>query len=106
MNEAMLQNAGIAIVAGAVAMIALLVAMAFTQRRGVGDYRLGDRFGAEPASVSQWRGDRGEVYAGGELWRARSREALSAGDAVEVIRAEGLTLVVRKARLNEQREDD
>ena len=100
MTETMLQHAGIAVAAG-VATITLMIALALTQRRGAGDYRLGDRFGAETKTVAEWRGDRGAVYAGGELWRARSSEPLVAGDAVEVVRAEGLTLIVRKARASE-----
>jgi membrane-bound serine protease (ClpP class) len=106
MTETALQQAGIAFGVGAAFMVALLIALALLQRRGAGDYRLGDRFGAEAATVAEWRGDRGAVYAGGELWRARAKEALAVGEAVEVVRAEGLTLVVRKARAQELKEDN
>jgi membrane-bound serine protease (ClpP class) len=36
----------------------------------------------------------GTVQAGGELWSARSNEPLDSGDEVEVVRREGLVLVV------------
>ncbi len=38
----------------------------------------------------------GSVYAGGELWSARSEKAIPAGSTVRVVRREGFVLVVEK----------
>lgn len=59
-------------------------------------YRVGDRFGDEPASVTDWSDGRGYVSAGGEIWRAVSKEALKPGDEVIVAKVKGLTLDVKK----------
>jgi membrane-bound serine protease (ClpP class) len=40
---------------------------------------------------------RGKVFVRGELWRARARRPVAAGEAVEVVDVEGLTLWVRPA---------
>jgi membrane-bound serine protease (ClpP class) len=39
----------------------------------------------------------GQVMVHGELWRARAQEALDAGESVEVVGVEGLTLEVRRS---------
>jgi membrane-bound serine protease (ClpP class) len=44
--------------------------------------------------VIDWRGDSGRVRLHGEIWRARAAAPLAAGDAVRVVRIEGLTAVV------------
>ena len=60
------------------------------------DHRIGQRWGGEHVDVVEWSGSEGYVRAGGELWRATSRDALHAGDQVKVARMDGLTLEVRK----------
>lgn len=41
---------------------------------------------------------RGKVFVRGELWRAQARHPVAAGEAVEVVDVQGLTLWVRPAR--------
>ena len=48
--------------------------------------------------VEEWSGEEGWVVVGGELWRARSENALAPGDRVDVIGQDGLTLHVGWAR--------
>lgn len=38
----------------------------------------------------------GEVFVHGEIWKAMSEEEIQEGDAIEVMRADGLALKVRK----------
>lgn len=59
-------------------------------------HRIGERWGEEHVEVTEWAGAKGWVSAGGELWRATSKDALSPGDRVYVQRSKGLTLEVRK----------
>ena len=61
------------------------------------DFRVGQRWGDEPVLVKEWSGKSGYVDAGGERWRAVSKQALQPGDHVVVARVKGLTLEVRKA---------
>ncbi len=49
------------------------------------------------AVVVSWSGQAGTVRAEGELWKARSREPLSAGQTVYVTELDGLTVVVGSA---------
>lgn len=59
-------------------------------------HRIGDRWGSETVEVVEWSDGAGYVTAGGELWRAVSKEALRPGDRVVVSKSKGLTLEVRK----------
>ena len=59
-------------------------------------HRVGDRWGEEHVEVTEWRGGAGYVSAGGELWRAVSKDDLRPGDRVTVSKVKGLTLEVRK----------
>ncbi len=52
--------------------------------------------GARGVAVSACR-PYGQVRVRGELWQARCNDGADAGDAVEVVSVEGLTLVVRPA---------
>ncbi len=61
------------------------------------DHRIGDRFGDAPGEVIEWSGKAGFVSAGGERWRAVSKDALAAGDPVRIAKVKGLTLDVRKS---------
>ncbi len=61
------------------------------------EHRIGDRFGAEGGEVIEWRGGEGLVLAGGERWRAVSKEKFAAGDQVRIAKVKGLTLDVRKS---------
>ncbi len=60
------------------------------------DHRVGERWGDERVEVKEWTGGKGLVSAGGELWRATSKDALEPGDEVSVSKVKGLTLEVRK----------
>jgi membrane-bound serine protease (ClpP class) len=44
--------------------------------------------------VLDWQARRGNVRVHGEVWRARSDKELKSGDAIRVVRREGLTLIV------------
>ena len=46
------------------------------------------------AQVMDWSGTTGHVFVHGERWAAQSQEQLSVGQSVEVLRLDGLTLVV------------
>ena len=46
------------------------------------------------AKVLDWSGSQGHVWVHGERWAARAQEPLGAGQAVHVLRLDGLTLVV------------
>jgi membrane-bound serine protease (ClpP class) len=46
------------------------------------------------ARVLDWSGTSGHVFVHGERWAARSQDPLAAGQFVEVVRLDGLTLVV------------
>jgi membrane-bound serine protease (ClpP class) len=47
-------------------------------------------------------GGEGRVQVHGEIWTARSPEALEAGDRVRIVSVEGLTLTVRRALSREE----
>jgi len=53
--------------------------------------------------VLEWEGEHGYVRVMGERWQARSKDELSPGDSVTVIKSEGLTLVVRRGGQKRQR---
>ncbi|WDI32827.1 NfeD family protein [Hyphococcus flavus] len=59
-------------------------------------FRVGEVMAVNRAEVVEWNGEEGYVSAGGELWRATSKDALSAGDKVKVSAVDGLLLKVRK----------
>jgi membrane-bound serine protease (ClpP class) len=44
-----------------------------------------------------WDGAEGRVRVQGEIWRARARQPLQAGERIRVIEREGLVLVVELA---------
>jgi membrane-bound serine protease (ClpP class) len=93
-----IEAAAVFLGAGAIAAALCLAIAAFAQRFGSDAHRVGDRFGEEPVTVLDWSGRSGRVSAGGEDWRARSTEPLTPGESVDVVKAQGLTLVVRKTR--------
>lgn len=47
--------------------------------------------------VLDWSDGSGHVHVDGERWKARSKDALSPGDTVKVVRLDGLTLIVKRA---------
>jgi membrane-bound serine protease (ClpP class) len=47
-----------------------------------------------PATVVEWRNDRGRVHSHGEIWAARSAKPLQPQDQVKVVDRDGLTLIV------------
>ncbi len=57
-----------------------------------------DRLVGQEAEVTRWRGQEGQVFIKGELWRAVSGDPLAPGARVVVERAEGLTLTVAPAK--------
>jgi membrane protein implicated in regulation of membrane protease activity len=59
-------------------------------------FRLGQQMQGEEITVTEWSGREGYVDAGGELWRALSKDVLAPGDRVIVSKVKGLTLEVRK----------
>ncbi len=48
------------------------------------------------ARVVRWKGNKGQVKLGGEIWRATSRDNLLEKERVVIIKAEGLTLSVSR----------
>ena len=94
------QDADLSLIAGVLAAIIAFAALKLfwgaSQWARKPQHRVGDRWGEETVEVTEWTGVSGYVSAGGELWRAVSKDALAAGDRVCVQRQKGLTLEVRK----------
>jgi len=86
------------VMAGVVALAAVKLLWGMAQWTQAPQHRVGERWGDEPVEVVEWTGETGYVRAGGEMWRARSRDALAVGDRVKVARMNGLVLDVRKDR--------
>ncbi len=63
-------------------------------------FRIGQSMNVQHAEVVEWTqgpgGGEGYVNAGGELWRAASKDPLKPGDAVTVGAVNGLTLSVKR----------
>ncbi len=59
-------------------------------------FRVGEAMNVSRAEVVEWSGDRGYVSAGGELWRATSKDALAPGDEVSIASVNGLLLSVTR----------
>ncbi|NNL87516.1 MAG: hypothetical protein HKP25_00455 [Marinicaulis sp.] len=84
---------------GAAAAILLLIKIyGLIFMTGNSPHRVGDAMNVHRASVTEWSGSEGMVNAGGELWRAMSKDDLAPGDHVEVASMKGLVLHVRKKR--------
>jgi membrane-bound ClpP family serine protease len=82
--------------AGAVALAAIKLFWGMAQWTRAPQHRVGERWGDEPIEVVEWAGETGYVRAGGELWRARSKDRLAPGETVRAVRMNGLVLEVRK----------
>ncbi|GJL90846.1 NfeD family protein [Hyphococcus sp.] len=85
----------IAIFAG-FALVAIVKLYGLFFMRWKTPFRVGDAMNVNHAEVVEWSDDKGYVSAGGELWRASSKEALQPGDAVTIVSVEGLSLKVKK----------
>ena len=59
-------------------------------------FRVGEAMNVNHAEVVEWADGKGYVSAGGELWRATSKDPLAPGDQVAVNTISGLTLSVTK----------
>jgi membrane-bound ClpP family serine protease len=59
-------------------------------------FRVGDAMNVNHAEVVEWGDGKGYVSAGGELWRASSKDELQPGDAVAIDSVNGLSLNVKK----------
>lgn len=63
---------------------------------GKSPHRVGEAMNVHRAEVVEWSGGEGMVRAGGELWKARSGDALAPGDQVDVKSMKGLVLNVKR----------
>lgn len=89
---------GIALLAG-FALVALAKIYGLFFMRWKTPFRIGEAMNVNHAEVVEWSGGEGYVSAGGELWRATSRDALAPGDEVSIAAVNGLSLsVTRKSR--------
>lgn len=59
-------------------------------------FRVGDAMNVQHAKVVEWSDGQGYVSAGGELWRATSKDDLTPGDPVAILSVNGLLLKVKK----------
>lgn len=82
--------------AGVVILAAVKLVWGMAQWAKKSEHRVGERWGGEHVEVVEWEGTSGYVRAGGELWRAVSKDALAPGDQVRVARMDGLILDVHK----------
>ena len=59
-------------------------------------FRMGKAMNVSRAEVVEWADGKGYIMADGELWRAISRDVLSAGDKVSIAAVDRLLLKVKK----------
>lgn len=59
-------------------------------------FRVGEAMSVNRAKVVEWSGEEGYVSAGGELWRAASKDSFSPGDNVAISAVNGLLLTVKR----------
>lgn len=59
-------------------------------------FRVGEAMNVRRAEVVEWVGREGYVKAGGELWKAASKDSLTPGDNVAIASVNGLVLSVKK----------
>ena len=59
-------------------------------------FRVGEAMNVNRADVTEWADGKGYVSAGGELWRAVSKDELKPGDPVTILSVNGLLLHVKK----------
>lgn len=89
----------IAIVAG-FALVALAKIYGLFFMRWKTPFRVGEAMSVRRAEVIDWKngpdGGEGHVRAGGELWRAISKDELAPGDDVVVAAVDGLLLSVKR----------
>ena len=86
-----------AVVAGfSLVLLAKIYGLIFMRSKGV--HRLGDDLSGKRGVVSDWSDGKGVVSVRGENWRAVSKEQLTRGDSVRVVRTSGLTLEVSGKR--------
>lgn len=93
------QLAAYAVLAGfALAIAAKVFSLLFMRWKT--PFRVGQDMNVQHAEVVEWadgpKGGEGYVDAGGELWRATSKDKLSPGDPVTVSAVSGLTLAVKR----------
>jgi membrane-bound serine protease (ClpP class) len=77
-------------------IVTLVVGAVFATRRQRAHAGMDAMMGTT-GRVLDWSGEAGHVFAHGERWQARGVPDLAPGDTVEITRAEGLTLTVRRA---------
>jgi membrane protein implicated in regulation of membrane protease activity len=86
---------GLAVFAG-FALVAIAKIYGLFFMRWKTPFRVGEAMNVSRAEVVEWSGDKGYVSAGGELWRATSKDALAPGDEVSIAAVKGLLLSVTK----------
>ena len=75
------------------AFLFIVLGLAIRARRSVVVSGMEEMVGA-PGRVIDWSGDAGRVRVRGEIWKARAARPANPGEAVRVLRVEGLTLIV------------
>lgn len=86
----------IGLVASGFLIVSLAKLYGFFFMRGPRHHRVGSSMSNVKAEVTEWAGGEGYVLADGELWRARSKQALSAGDQVRISQMDGLVVTVKR----------
>ncbi|MEM9495773.1 MAG: NfeD family protein [Pseudomonadota bacterium] len=90
----MLWALGAGVVGAGLTVVAKLYGFFFMN--GPSKHRVGQAMNVDRAEVREWANGEGYVDAGGELWRATSKDTLKPGDHVTVAAMDGLVLRVVK----------
>ena len=82
------------LIGSSVVLVAKVYGLFFMNGRS--PFRVGEVMDVSNGKVIEWQGKTGLVQIGGELWKARSQDALQVGSGVDVVSMNGLVLQVRK----------
>ena len=86
----------IGLIAAGFLFVSIAKLYGFFFMRGPRHHRMGSSMSTVKAEVTEWAGKQGYVRAGGELWKAQSKQSLSVGDQVRIAHVDGLVVTVKR----------